>query len=147
MRLRRSRVLFFVGAVALAFLGVFAMRMEYWIGSTRTDLRIRVVDADTGRPVPNASVRVFEYEESASEGKTHPDGWVTLTHWFSSAGENGLFRKTGGLRLWVEKLSVEAEGYEPLRGPLDDFTGPNRNLRDLPLPPVTVELRRRRPVR
>src|SRR5262249_55534017 len=75
------------GGVALsasALLAAVAGKFETdWHGSRQVPLAVRVVDASTGRPIANASVRLFSQDHrDGSASKTDASGFAQVTHWF-----------------------------------------------------------------
>jgi hypothetical protein len=115
-----------------------------WIGGQTAVLTVRVVDAHTGRPVPGATVCLSHSKESEpSVGRTDADGKVELSHGFMTVGMDTLVQRTGVYCLGWETLSVEADGYQALRGSLERYTGMDWDLYGLPLPTVTVRLKRK----
>jgi hypothetical protein len=143
---RRRRAIVVSGmAVLLGMLvGLLLSPEARWVGMHETQLVVRVVDAQTGNPVPDAAVRlVAEDSPGASVGRTDADGVVGLNHFFCSYGASSPYCKTGKLRLYGQTLQVEAQGYQSLQVPLEDYTGRYRDLYGPPLPPVTVSLTRK----
>jgi hypothetical protein len=127
--------------------GVVSLFTFMWIGNRLVVLTVRVVDSQTDQPVANAAVRVFrewtEDDGDASQGRTDAGGGVRLSHRFWTSGTDSLYYRRGGYNALGETLAVEAEGHEPKRVPLADYTGPGWDLYGPPIPPVEVRLPRR----
>jgi hypothetical protein len=117
----------------------------FWYGSKTRQLTVRVRDAQTGRPLANASVCLSRSQASpdrGTEGKTDANGVACLTHEFRASGTRSVVCNTGGISLSRETLTVEAEGYRGIRGPLWGYVGTGWPLHD-PLPVVEVRLHKK----
>jgi hypothetical protein len=103
---------------------------------------VTVWDAQTGRPIPHAAVRLGRWSNptEASQGRTDETGAVRLTHEFITDGVDATYHSSGGTVLWKETLEVDARGYQPVRATLDEYLGSGWPLHGPPLPPVSVEL-------
>jgi hypothetical protein len=124
--------------VSLLACGLVLAPKVYWQGRRAAGVTVTVMDAQTGRPIANATVRLGRTE--ASEGQTDSAGEVRLTHKFKTDGNHTAFHSSGGMVLWTETLEVHAEGYYPLRASLDEYLGSGWGLDGPPLPPVSVAL-------
>jgi hypothetical protein len=160
--LRRCRVLgrlAVVGTAVLAFWSVELTRI-YWVGFESVAVTVRFVDADTGRPVPDASVWLGQdpfvwLDDDAKEWlgdarkakpqgtveRTDAEGRARLEHSFMAAGTATCVGVSGGLYLW-DTLKVEAAGYQMFRERLSELTGPGSGAYGMPLPPVQVRLKK-----
>ncbi len=127
----------------LPFLGCGLPQFQsiYWVGYHTAPLTVRVVDAGTGQPVPDAAVKLSaESTGHVSQGRTDAAGEVQFSHGFFAYGSSTLTRKTGFLQLWREKLQVEAAGYKEVRVPLEAFTDSRWDMHGPPLPVITVAM-------
>jgi hypothetical protein len=116
----------------------------HWIGASDATLTVVVTDADTGRPVTNATVRVLDGDgTTCSIGETGADGRLCLTHRFTAAGTTSSVCNTGCYYLWPETLQIDADGYQTARAPLEKHTGPFWRLHGPPVPVVEAKLHRK----
>jgi hypothetical protein len=118
-----------------------------WIGSRSEVLTVRVVDQQTGQPIPNAFVRVSTGKtREPSNGRTDTTGEAQLLHEFWATGRDSHFgfRKSASIAFWDTTVAVEAGGYEPGQMPLEEATGRSGwKLGGPPLPPVVVQMRKK----
>ena len=56
------------------------------------------------------------------------------------------FYRSGWIRYWDKRLMVVADGFQPISVQLEDHAGQGHRLLDPPLPPMTIEMKRRQPV-
>jgi hypothetical protein len=118
----------------------------YWQSHHTAVLAVQVTDAQTGKPVADAVIRVFTVmnRSGVSEGRTGATGSLRVTHEFASTGTRTPFHREGGIGLWRETLEVEAQGYQPLQEPLESYTGGSWSVFGPPLPRVNLSLTRKR---
>lgn len=120
------------------------------IGVQPVPLTFTLVDSETQKPIPNASVRIVTNERTPalltgkSEGRTEQYGSVSLRPEFTFTETSTPFFHGGWIRFWELNLEIAANGYEPLTVQLSDYTGSRRPLYDPPLPPVTIEMKKQR---
>jgi hypothetical protein len=129
-------------ALLAAFIGGCG---QYWYGSEPARLLVRVLDADTGRPIAHATVSLVREQTSPDEGTvgtTDARGFVCLTHEFDAAGTDSAVERTGALII-RETLSVQAQGYEGVCEPLHMHTGVQWGMYGPPLPGVAVHLHKK----
>jgi hypothetical protein len=120
------------------------------IGAREEPLSFMVIDAGNQKPIPNALVRIltevdkerFELVRGQSEGRTQTDGSVTLRPELTFTHRHIAFQPSGAIRFWDKRLEISADGYEPLSGELQKYTGLGKYLYDPPLPPLTIEMKR-----
>jgi len=110
-------------------------------------LPVTVVDAVTGEPVPQATVRLPGTNYEPDRCRTGGAGTARLAfdaQYTVTRSESILFSRDQQLINTRRKtLEVEAAGYEPVSKPLSQYLGRVCNLRDDELPPITVELVRK----
>ncbi len=151
---RRRKRLIVLGVVALAGLqlGVrfSARRTGASAGSGWCTIPIaaRIVDARTGQPIPNATVRVLHGSATPSGVRTGTDGRATVdTELTFIFGRYHSIFGTGETR-WVGfsgvAIEADAERYGQARVSLSEHFPERWDLTGDPLPPVTVELERAR---
>ena len=125
-------------AVALAALVALAARgcepVRYWQGSKVLRIDVVVVDAETGAPVPGASVRLTPNAGPRSSAITGPDGAASLVHQFSTSGTSTWLENRGSVIFHAVDIEVEAPGYVPLKTMLSDHLGAAQEI-DKPDPP------------
>jgi hypothetical protein len=148
-----------VGIAVLAYWSV-ERSLIYWVGSESVAVTVRVLDDETGRPVPDASVWLgkdpfLELNDEDKEwlgdarkvkpqgtvGRTDAEGGARLEHSFMAAGTSTLVSFNVGLYLW-DTLKVEAAGYQMFHERLSKLTGPGSGAYGMPLPPVQVRLKK-----
>jgi hypothetical protein len=136
------------GASCLAFVLASCLLVAgteaHWVGRTALGVTVAVRDADTGRPLPHAVVRLAkaEQEGEGTPGRTDEAGRAQLTHDVKVAGTSSLVVRTGSLSVVGETLHVEAPGYQSLHEPLGKFTGLEWDLYGPPIPAVEVTLKK-----
>ncbi len=141
----RAQVGLVVLATALVGPSLLACGGAFWCGLESRRLTVRVRDAQTGRPLANASVRLSRSQanpEGGTGGKTDANGLVTLSHEFFASGTKTVVCDTGGLPL-LEPLTVEAEGYWGVREPLGQYIGSGWPLHGPPPPVVEIRLHKK----
>jgi hypothetical protein len=123
--------------------------------STTSPFRFVVVDKSTGRPIPNATIRLidprFFLDETENQGEravTRADGSVEYVLSANLHGREGLLGRTETISYnpWV--IRVEAPGYRPFFTSLasdppiaaDRLTAPPLGLTFPPPPSVTIRL-------
>jgi hypothetical protein len=108
-------------------------------------LRFIVIDADTGRPVSDAKVKLREFNRvNYAAPTTGPDGQITITVQFKCCSSSTLFRTARRVIDAFWEVDVEAAGYETLNTALTEFTGENRFHDDAATPPlINLRLHRR----
>jgi hypothetical protein len=101
-----------------------------------------VLDSQTGRPLADASVLLYDPNDSwaGSVTRTDAQGFARLTHPFAASGTTSLVHKTGVLYLARATLAVEAEGYEGIREPLEGCIAAEWDAYGPPLPLVVIHL-------
>jgi hypothetical protein len=133
--------------VGTSFLSLLLVNLStiFWVGFREVAVTVRVVDADTGRPVPDASVSLGDESEKdasrATTGTTDTKGQARLERRFMMSGSATWVGIRGGLYLW-DTLRVEAAGYWGVRGRLSEYTADGWDAYGPPLPPVEVRLKR-----
>jgi len=115
-----------------------------WIGRKSYSLLVRVVDSRSGSPIAGASVRIFDpdVDPNASGVQTDIDGTATVTTVLTIVGTDNLLWDRGSIYLWRHNIHVTAEGYAPVKAPLERFIGQFRDLYGDPIPPIRIEMER-----
>jgi hypothetical protein len=130
--------------VATLVILLFSPAVNQWYGTTKVPLRFVILDGETGRPVPDAVVRLTragdDQEQFASS--TGSDGGTKIVVGFRCCGNSTPFKTTRRVfySLWL--VRVNAEGYRLWQEPLSGFTN-DRRFHDeggTP-PPIPVRLR------
>jgi hypothetical protein len=105
-------------------------------------LRFIVIDADSGLPVPDAMVKLREFNRANYPAPTTgPDGQTTITVQFKCCSSSTFFRKSRRVIDAFWEVDVEAAGYDTLNTALTEFTGENRFHDDAATPPlITLRL-------
>jgi hypothetical protein len=133
--------------------GLYVRQEIREIGGREEPLTFIVVDAGTQKPIANAMVRLLTEGDNhrrvlvsgQSEGRTQTDGSVILRPELIFTHTHRAFRPSGGIRFWDDKrLEISADGYEPLSEELQKYAGHGKFLYDPPLPPITIEMKRRK---
>jgi hypothetical protein len=108
-------------------------------------LRFAVLDADTGRPVPNADVKLVEFNRANYRAPaTGRDGQTAITLGFKCCSNSALFGKSRHIIYSFWEVDVEAAGYATLSSALTGFTGENCfHDADATPPPITLRLHRK----
>jgi len=84
-----------------------------WVGSSREQLTIRVLDAKTGKPIPSASVRIESKFGKYGEGETDKGGKAKIEALLPASGTTSLFKRRGRIRLLGLTVKAESDSYEP----------------------------------
>jgi hypothetical protein len=141
-----------VGTAVLAFVPV-ELSTILWVGFQDVEITVRVLDDDTGRPVPAASVWLGQgvpeppewlgqEEKGGSRATTDAEGWARLEHSFMAGGTANFLWSSGGPYLGQGTLKVEAVGYRGFQERLPKLVGPAADANGPPLPPVEVRLKK-----
>lgn len=119
-------------AVPLCTLWYDVTNVAVWDGYYSLNVRVKVIDADTGKPVPMAEVGVCYKAWEAEYGFPTDDSGeaMCMTEQMCSGRWSGL-QITDPYKPFVPKLNwylvhVRADGYEPVSIPLNDATGEER---------------------
>ena len=135
------------GVIAIGIIVVTCLHLPdtiLWIGSRNAIVVVTIKDADSGLPVADALVRLFEEDDSRqSVGRTNTQGIVHLDYSFVAAGSSSFVQETGGYRLTRETLTVDANGYAAVREPLCKHTGSGARLYEH-LPEVEIRIKQKR---
>jgi hypothetical protein len=125
--------------ILLPFLSV-----DYSVGSKEVALTFMVTDGDTGLSVHNARIRIHHQaiRSIASEAQTDVNGRAEIVHPFKIIGRETLFTQSANIVFYSEALEVLADGYLPLQDELVTYTGFSIKKNALPLPAMTVKLKR-----
>ena len=105
---------------------------------------IEVRDADTGKPVPNAAVRLIEPYAillAAPAILTDSQGMARVPAELIASGWDDLFEPTRHVRLSGNEIDITGVGYKPFRRDLEEHVGVSRWDRYAPLPVVRVRLK------
>jgi hypothetical protein len=108
-------------AVALAARGCGPV--SYWQGSKDLRIDLVVIDAETGAPVPGASIRLTPDTRPESSTTTGPDGVALLVHQFPTSGRAAWLENRGFVIFHAVDIEVESPGYVPLKTMLSDYLG------------------------
>jgi hypothetical protein len=123
-----------IGMVALFPIGQTAK----WVGHTDLEVRFNVIDADTGQPIPSATVHVhaepggFCADSDAQEFTIAADEYGLATHLCKSCmccGSKGLFEDTFTAYLPYWWFHVTAAGYAGTRADYLDAPKYRRQVR------------------
>jgi hypothetical protein len=93
-----------------------------------------VVDAETGAPLPGASVRLTPTAGPKSSDTTGPAGAASLVYQFPTSGKATWLENRGSVIFHAVDIEVEAPGYVPLKTMLSDYLGAAQEI-DKPDPP------------
>jgi hypothetical protein len=147
-RRRRRQVSIFAGCglIVVVLLTSFAACSGiYWIGTETREVIFSVRDAETAEPIANALVvlRQLYDENRVLNGQTDVQGRARIRKMFTSVGTDSALQRTGAIYLWQDNIEVDADGYQPLREPLDKFVGSGWDLYGAPLPVIEVTLKKK----
>jgi hypothetical protein len=117
-------------AVALAARGYG----RYWQGFKDLRIDLVVVDAETGAPVPGASIRLTPDTGPVSSVTTGPDGAASLVHRFPTSRRASWLDNRGSVIFHAVDIEVKAPGYVPLKTMLSDYLWAAQDI-DKPGPP------------
>jgi hypothetical protein len=138
---RRLMIAVAVVAGALAFIS--ATTDVNGSGWATIPLQFTVLDATTGKPVSEATIRLTigpEYQANP----TGPDGRTTLVIRAMCGSSGPIFRRRRGVNYGFWRLEVEAKGYLKFRSNLEKYTTDrDRRFHDYDAipPPIVIRLR------
>jgi hypothetical protein len=94
-----------------------------WIGARPVKLSFRIINLDTGRPIPGADVELIHPLDNEQltrvKDQTSPDGLVTLTNLFSWYGNDiGPWRTGEGVSFHPWLVHVHDSGFSEFRASL-----------------------------
>ena len=130
-------------AAALSF-GVWASPTLIGVEHVFLLVPIEVRDADTGKPVPNAAVRLIEPYAlllAAPTILTDSQGMARVPAELIASGWDDLFEPTRHVRLSGNQIDINGIGYKPFRRDLEEHVGVSRWDRYAALPVVRVQLK------
>jgi hypothetical protein len=132
-----------VGAMALlVYLASPAINQSF--GRADVPLRFTVIDADSGRPVSNAGVKLTEFDrEEYRAPTTGSDGQTSITLGFNCCSNRTLFGKSRRVFYSMWHVDVEAAGYAALSTALTELTEDHRFHDDAHPPVITLHLHRK----
>jgi hypothetical protein len=145
---RRDKAMWQIaGVIAVGIVIVTCLRLPegiLWIGNKNAVVVLTIIDADTGLPVADAVVRIFEEDDAPqSSGRTDSRGTLRLHHHFVATGYSTFCAETGSYRVTRETLAVHADGYVAVRELLCKYTGSGARLYE-ELPDVEIRMKRQR---
>ncbi len=88
------------------------IQKTHWSGSSKQELSIRVLDANTGQGIPEASVALFDAHENFGQAETDIQGKTKIKAVLSTSGSSSLFNRSGGIQFMGLKVKVESDSYQ-----------------------------------
>jgi hypothetical protein len=145
----RLRTLLIAVAILAVVCGAFSYAdralTSIWMDQRVVPIRLIIVDAATGRAIPDAAVTIYDVRGArpSTSGSSGRDGRVTLLHPFTVIGTRDLLgrRDAGRIDLysfWC--IEVKARGYRDWRSALSSRIDPEG-----PADPPTIALDRGAP--
>jgi hypothetical protein len=137
------------GSVALAAVVLtmlLAGNVLTWRGTHIAVLRVRVVDAQSRKPVAGATVIVFDRfdPDLASHGNTDENGMSLISHSFSADGSESVVARTAWLSLSGVEIKISGPGYHPRQILLAQYVGDDSvDCYGAGIPPVELEISRK----
>lgn len=105
-------------------------------------IQFAIVDAETGRPVPGARVKLSRQNDRHHALTSSSDGLASLT--FKPGCDERIYL-LGGLVYTVYysnwELEVDAEGYERVKSLLSEYRGDTRYPGNIVPPPIVIRVR------
>ena len=128
--------------VASLSFGVWASLAFAWVGHKTFLVPIEIRDADTGKPIPNAAVRLLDHSTPAASPTilTDAKGMARVPAQFMTSGMDTAFEKRDWISFRLCILEVNAVGHRPFRQYLGDQVGVSGWDLYTPLPVVCVQL-------
>jgi hypothetical protein len=113
-----------------------------WIGASKQELSIRVVDAKTGQPIHGASVTIASPNENFGQGETNNEGKIRLEASLPASGNFSLYKRQGGVHLAGIRVEVEMNDFQPGSFSFDENNGwwP---LYGAPIPEIEIRLEKK----
>lgn len=132
-------------AIILGLLAILASA-AIWDGERRLPVTISVVDQETGKPIPNATVRLQGSILGAKQvvGQTDLAGSVTLLSNFPTSGTTSLVYETAFASVYDYEIAIDAQGYTPVNRPLWSYSPNTWEYRKYDLE-IVISLEREKP--
>jgi hypothetical protein len=147
MRPPRFRIRSLLIAVAVVAAGLWLLDSigTEGVGSAAVPLTFRVVDADSGRPIPSARIELYGHYLDGLMSLTAfagPDGRATIYYPARFTVRQTAIRPMSRSVDYTAAVRVPAEGYRTLIVPLCSLTADRRYHHDPVPPPIVVRLRK-----
>jgi len=120
---RRGPASIFFGIILIIF-ALWGGASVCWVGHQTFVVPFEVIDAKSGDPISDASVRLSDNVAFATAAaETNSQGIAQVSTTFMAYGTDSFFTHNGVVRLTDHELHVSADGYREIRRNLAEHVG------------------------
>ncbi len=129
--------------IAVLLFALDSFQRTHWAGHTTVQLDFRVLDGSSETAIPGATVELGSEDprETTYNGKTDPDGRVSLNPIVFAFGTRSLLRRSRQIEYFYS-IRINAQGYQAIEMPLEQLTGQPEYHSDAHPPEIVLRLRK-----